>query len=300
MSTHKHIHRHMYKYISTNILTRLPICQAVPVVPVVIISRGLSHPYSCLREGNISFWSSDMVLASTEKSGKWSHWVYPIFSGGSQNWDNFRHFAQISNNFFGSCHIYRQHWLYHFIPLLVTFIFAGCYKISTKQNGITFDTARKFQTISSVAAIFIDNIDFYHFIPLLVTFIFAGCYKISTKQNGITFDTARKFQTISSVAAIFIDNIDFYHFISLLVTFIFAGCYKISTKQNGITFDTARKFQTISLIAATFIDNIDFYHFISLLATFIFAGCYKISTKQNPLASFSRTLVIWSGWNFIQ
>ena len=25
MSTHKQIHRHMYKYISTNILTRLPI-----------------------------------------------------------------------------------------------------------------------------------------------------------------------------------------------------------------------------------------------------------------------------------
>ena len=25
MSTHKHIHRHMYKYTSTNILTRLPI-----------------------------------------------------------------------------------------------------------------------------------------------------------------------------------------------------------------------------------------------------------------------------------
>ena len=25
LSTHKHIHRHTYKYISTNILTRLPI-----------------------------------------------------------------------------------------------------------------------------------------------------------------------------------------------------------------------------------------------------------------------------------
>ena len=39
------------------------------VFPVVVNNR-LSHPYSCLREGYISFWSSDMVLICTETESR--------------------------------------------------------------------------------------------------------------------------------------------------------------------------------------------------------------------------------------
>ena len=42
------------------------ICQAVLVFLVVIKNRGLSHPYSLLREGYISFWGLDEVLVCTE------------------------------------------------------------------------------------------------------------------------------------------------------------------------------------------------------------------------------------------
>ena len=37
MSTHKHIHRQMYKYISTDILTNLPILIIIPNLPMTII-----------------------------------------------------------------------------------------------------------------------------------------------------------------------------------------------------------------------------------------------------------------------
>ena len=54
------------------------ICQVCQVWPhsyfsVVINNRGLSHPYSCLRERYISFWSLDTVLACITNSNKRSH-----------------------------------------------------------------------------------------------------------------------------------------------------------------------------------------------------------------------------------
>ena len=47
-------------------VTSNKICQALPVFPVIINNRELSHPYSWLREGYVSFWNLDMVLASTD------------------------------------------------------------------------------------------------------------------------------------------------------------------------------------------------------------------------------------------
>ena len=38
--------------------------------PIVIDNRGVSHPYSCLREGYISFRHLDKVLACTKKTKK--------------------------------------------------------------------------------------------------------------------------------------------------------------------------------------------------------------------------------------
>ena len=40
--------------------------------------------------------------------------------------------------------------------------------------------------------------------------------------------------------------------------------------------------------------TINFYHFIPLSLTLTLPGGHKVSTKQNLLASFSRTLFVWS------
>ena len=44
---------------------------------------------------------------------------------------------------------------------------------------------------------------------------------------------------------------------------------------------------------------INFYDCIPLLLTLTLPGAKKVSTKQNLLASFSRILLIWSGWNLV-
>ena len=48
-----------------------------------------------------------------------------------------------------------------------------------------------------------------------------------------------------------------------------------------------------------FIGTIDFCHFIRLSLTLTLPWGHKVSAKQNLLASFSRILFIWSGWNLI-
>ena len=58
-------------------------------------------------------------------------------------------------------------------------------------------------------------------------------------------------------------------------------------------------FQPNFFIPAQLLGTIDFYHVILLSLTMIVPGGHKVSVNQNVLASFSRTLFIWSGWNLM-
>ena len=76
------------------------------------------------------------------------------------------------------------------------------------------------------------------------------------------------------------------------------SCICPAGMAKNLTLDITHKLFN-QFVSYLLIGTIDFYHFILISLTLTLPLCHKVSAKQNLLASFSCTLLIWSGWNLM-
>ena len=106
---------------------------------------------------------------------------------------------------------------------------------------------------------------------------------------------------IFSVRMTSFGNIMVDTFWSIWVTWVYVLIIRLAI-LSGRNFNIGHYTQTFQpnfFIPAMLIGTTDFYHIILLSVTLTLAWGCKVSTKQNLLASFSRTLCNWSGWNLV-